>query len=497
MNFGQVSQSSTAESSSASLAGSLRTGPIRPILDRIVRSAADATGIPFMVLGIRYGETYEFIATHGFPLTHYTDRVPTTRLAPSLFAREVEVDDLQKQTGWTALSIVPIARSWRYGANVPVRLQQRLDDDGVLALSCADTKLRETRGSVLTILRGYADMISDLIWLSSQIERAALTIDASGVIKAVLQAGLSRINIPVCIVDDKFRLVALSESFTRKAVKLGSAPLQTGQTLAGPWLTPALQQSVRESFATDIPKQWLPVTQLDWDRQLLDVFPFTFTEMGKFAVLAFHDGANAIAAAEQQSVFMVRDGPPAAAPAGTDAVGPVSQFLLETLISAQRLYRHQETNYIGLRKWRTAIKLHQIAALRALKSEPSEAFVTTVAAEMACAIRSVYGTVDNCVVVPVPCGSSGPDCLACRLATAVAAQLGIAMVEAFAPIATPRGSSHPRRNIRRPAMKLLQPVKQSVILIDDVVTSGSHIDEAATRLRASAPQVWPVAWIAS
>jgi hypoxanthine-guanine phosphoribosyltransferase len=236
---------------------------------------------------------------------------------------------------------------------------------------------------------------------------------------------------------------------------------------------------------------------LEWNRQFLDVFPFAFTELGKFALLAFHDGTIMNAAAEQQSVFMVRDGPPVAAPVGTDAVGPVSQFLLETLISAQRLYRHHETNYIGLRKWRTAIKPHQIAALRALKTEPSEAFVTAVAAEMAGAIRSVYGTVESCVVVPVPCGSSGPDCFTCRLATAVAAQLGIAKVEAFAPIATPRGSSHPRRNIRRPAMKLLQPVNQSVILIDDVVTSGSHIDEAATLLRASAPQVWPVAWIAS
>jgi hypothetical protein len=497
MYFPQGPQPGAAEMSSASLAASLRTGPIRPILDRIVRSAADATGIPFMVLGIRYGQTYEFIATHGFPLTHYTDRVPTTLLAPSLFAREVEVDDLRKQTGWAALSIVPIAKSWRYGASVPVRLQQCLDDDGVLALSCADTKLRETRGSVLTILRGYADMISDLIWVSSQIERAAVTIDASGVIKAVLLAGLSRINIPVCIIDDDFRLVAFSESFARTVAKLGSDPLQTGQTLIGPWLTPALRQSVQESIATDIPKQWLPVTQLEWDRQLLDVFPFTFTELGKFAVLAFHDGAKAIAAAEQQAVFMVRDGPPVATPAGTDAVGPVSQFLLETLISAQRLYRRNDTTYIGVRKWRTAIKPHQIAALRALKTEPSDAFVSTVAAEMASAIRSVYGTVESCVVVPVPCGSSGPDCLACRLAAAVAAHLGIAMVEAFAPIATSRGNSHPRRNIRRPAMKLQRPVNQPVILIDDVATSGSHIDEGATLLRASAPQVWPVAWIAS
>lgn len=497
MYFSQGYQPGTAETSSASLAASLRTGPIRPILDRLVRSAAHATGMPCMVLGIRYGQTYEFIATHGFPLTHYTDRVPTTRLVPSVFAQELEVSDLQKQTQWAVLSILPIAKTWRYGANVPVRLQQHPDDDGVLALSCADTKIREKRGNVLTILRGYADMISDLIWLSSQIERAAVTFDAGGLIKAVLQAGLSRINIPVCIIDDEFSIVSISDSFVRKAIKLGSTAVEAGHPLVGPWFTPTLRESVQESFVEDIPKNRLPITQLEWNSQLLDVFPFAFADLGKFAVLAFHDGANAVAAADQQNVFIVRDCPPVAAPAGTDAVGPVSQFLLETLISAQRLYRRADTNYIGLRKWRTAIKPHQIAALRALKADSSDVFVAKVAAEMAGAIRSVYGTVESCVVVPVPCGSSGPNCLACRLANAVAAHLGIEMVQAFAPIAVPSGNSHPRRNIRRPAMKLLLAVNKPVILIDDVATSGSHIDEAATLLRASAPQVWPIAWIAS
>jgi len=35
-----------------------------------------------------------------------------------------------------------------------------------------------------------------------------------------------------------------------------------------------------------------------------------------------------------------------------------------------------------------------------------------------------------------------------------------------------------------------------VLLIDDVATSGAHIEEAAMLLRAAAPAVLPLVWIA-
>jgi hypothetical protein len=498
----QASTRTVMENPSAALAQSLRTGPIRSILDRIVRSAAEATGIPCMVLGLRYEGFYEFISTHGIPLTHYRDRVPAAIFQPELFAREIEVADLQMESHFGVLSVVPIAKSWRYGGNVPVRLHVPLPDGGVLALSCADVILRKTGGKELAVLRSYAEMIGDLIWLSSQIERESAIVDPRIMIQAVLQAGLQRIGIPVCIVDADCRIMALSKSFAAVVTELGSAPLVNREVLAGQWFTPALQNAVKDSIASDSPRKWLPVTQNDWNRQLLNVFPFSFFEHGKFAVLAFHDGAEAVAAAaamaEQQGVFAVRDALQYAlepADAGSDGVGPVSRFLVDTLVKAQRLYTCSQTSYIGLRKWRSAIKPHQIAALKALKSDPSDAFVSAVAEEMVESVRAVYGDASNCVVVPVPCGSSGPDCFSCRLAGAVASRLNIAKVEAFAPIDVARGSSHPRRNIKRPNMKLLRTVDQPVILIDDVSTSGSHINEAASLLRTTAPQVWPIVWI--
>jgi predicted amidophosphoribosyltransferase len=152
---------------------------------------------------------------------------------------------------------------------------------------------------------------------------------------------------------------------------------------------------------------------------------------------------------------------------------------------------------LGVRRWRSSIRQYQVAALRALKDSLPQAFVQTIANEMVVAIQQVYGSTEKCVVVPVPCGHSGENCLSHRLAHAVANLLHLPVVEAFETMTDKKGSSHPRKNSRRAAMKMRQKIEQPVILIDDVSTSGSHINEAATLLRKSAPTVWPVVWITS
>jgi hypothetical protein len=493
-----LQKKSISQSSSSNLASKLRSGPIRAIIDRIVRSAAEATGLPYMVLGIRYGDVYEFISTQGVPLTHYRDVVPFRTFAPELFAREVEVSDLRKQTHFAVLSVVPVAEEWRYGGNVPVRLQAPLSDDGVLALSCADYKVRPRNGKIPSILRGYADTISDLIWMSGQVEQAVTTIDPVGVIKAVLLAGLSRLNVPVCVVDSNFSIIGYSKPFSEQNDVLGGTELQVGQPLKSAWFTSDLQEAARESLSNDLPRQWLRIDCPIAPQPLLDVYPVSFLELGTFGVLALHHGEHAIAAMKEFALpNEVRAPEPPQSTWGNDGPGPVSRFLLETLLVSQRLNRRGKTNYIGLRKWRTAIKQYQIEALKAVKASIPDGFVAAVADELAESVRSVYGDVNKCVVVPVPCGSSGTDCLSCRLAAGLARRLNVPMVQAFEQLDVPVGSSHPRRNIKRARMKLLRNIDNPVILVDDVATSGSHIDEAAGLLRQNSPQVWPVVWIAA
>ena len=44
-------------------------------------------------------------------------------------------------------------------------------------------------------------------------------------------------------------------------------------------------------------------------------------------------------------------------------------------------------------------------------------------------------------------------------------------------------------------MRLLEPVNGPVMVVDDVATSGAHIEDAVWLLRASAKAVFAVTWI--
>ena len=95
----------------------------------------------------------------------------------------------------------------------------------------------------------------------------------------------------------------------------------------------------------------------------------------------------------------------------------------------------------------------------------------------------------------MPCGHSAADsCLSREIARALAALLHLPVVPALA--ATPqKGSSHPKNNARRPPMTLVEKVPGPVILVDDVATSGAHVEEAVKLLRPVCGAVLAVVWI--
>jgi hypothetical protein len=141
------------------------------------------------------------------------------------------------------------------------------------------------------------------------------------------------------------------------------------------------------------------------------------------------------------------------------------------------------------------VKDVQLEALKALKRDPGDAFLDAVAEDMAQAAGALFGSGTFQAVAAVPCGSSGPNCLAARLARLIAVRLGVDVIEPFEPLPQ-QGSSHPKNNLKRPAMKLRSKPTVPILLIDDVATSGAHIAEAAQLLRRSAPAVLPLVWIA-
>lgn len=178
-----------------------------------------------------------------------------------------------------------------------------------------------------------------------------------------------------------------------------------------------------------------------------------------------------------------------------DSPGVVSSFLLTTLIAQKRLLRRGPVPYHALYRWRRAVKDVQIASLKALKRDPGDVFLDTVANYMAAAASELFGSGTIAAVVPVPCGNSGKNCLSASLAQLIAERLGVQFLDAFEPLPQ-TGGSHPKNNLRRPAMRLKIKPTVPVLLIDDVATSGVHIAEAAQLLRQTAPAVLPLVWIA-
>jgi hypothetical protein len=172
-----------------------------------------------------------------------------------------------------------------------------------------------------------------------------------------------------------------------------------------------------------------------------------------------------------------------------------SEFLLRTLIRQRRLLHRGTAPYHVVNRWRKGVKDSQIAALRALKRNPPTNFVRMIAEEMAASAELLFGRNTFEAVSNVPCGHSGGDCLASRIAREVARIIGVPYRQAFECLDV-SGSSHPAGNAKRPQMRLIETVDCPVLLVDDVATSGSHIAEAAKALRKSSPAVLPLVWIA-
>lgn len=172
-------------------------------------------------------------------------------------------------------------------------------------------------------------------------------------------------------------------------------------------------------------------------------------------------------------------------------------FLNSTLTQKKRLLGRKGISYIALRSWRNSIKPFQIAALTALKSNPPKGFVVVAAKEIADAARSQYGDSFIQNVVPVPCGSSGQkDCLSVQFAEEVAKLLGCKFKNVLQSSAGP-GSSHPKNSAKLQPFKLTKPVHGATLVVDDVVSSGRHMELAINCLRSGGVDCFAISWIAA
>ena len=175
---------------------------------------------------------------------------------------------------------------------------------------------------------------------------------------------------------------------------------------------------------------------------------------------------------------------------------PIAKFLADTLLAKQRLLTRNTTSYVALRQWRKPIKAYQISALKALKSQPDNSLTKLAADEMCNSIKKIYGN-DFDIVVPVPGGSSGrSNSFSVELARQIAENLNVRFSDILVPAPVRTGSSHPAKSAKLQPYRLSGAETGRALIIDDVATSGRHLELAAEALLQCCSHASAIVWIA-
>jgi predicted amidophosphoribosyltransferase len=170
--------------------------------------------------------------------------------------------------------------------------------------------------------------------------------------------------------------------------------------------------------------------------------------------------------------------------------------LRDALIWRPAIRSRNAVAFHTLRSWRAEVKPAAVTALKRAKLNLDAVLVALMAEELAGAIDKTMAPGGGLTIVPVAPGHSQTYAanLAAAVAHAVAAKLNCPLVEAFEarPV---KGVSHPKEFRNLPPLRWRVRPTGPVLLIDDVATSGWHIEEALTLLRQQAAPVMAMAWL--
>ena len=174
---------------------------------------------------------------------------------------------------------------------------------------------------------------------------------------------------------------------------------------------------------------------------------------------------------------------------------PSMRFLLDTLVHRRTLRDRNGVSYLTFQTWRHSIRNYQIAALKALKQNVPQELSHAVAQRVAGDINRLVGLTAFKFIVPMPCSNSSQgSCLSLEIARSLGLLTGLPVLPCLS-LPPGGGASHPKKNARRPRMTLVQQINAPALLVDDVATSGSHMEEATKLLRPGCGAVLAEAWI--
>lgn len=168
--------------------------------------------------------------------------------------------------------------------------------------------------------------------------------------------------------------------------------------------------------------------------------------------------------------------------------------LATDLVHRPALRSRNAVGYVTVRSWRAVERKDQIAAFKAEKRTQDMPLVETAAADVV-AVMGRFVPVADAVVTCVPCGHSRrADCFGKRLARQVAAHTGLSFVECWEDRFC-NGVSHPKEFAKLPPLVWQAVPDRFTIVVDDVATSGWHIEEALSALRSRGVPSMAIAWV--
>jgi predicted amidophosphoribosyltransferase len=169
--------------------------------------------------------------------------------------------------------------------------------------------------------------------------------------------------------------------------------------------------------------------------------------------------------------------------------------LLGSLIYRPTVFRRNDVAWVAACAWRAAAKADDVAALKRAKREIDRRLIDGAAEFVTALIRQLRGDQAAGAVTSVPCGHSRrPDCLGKQIAQVVAAALGLPFRQIFADRPC-SGVSHPKEFAKLPPLERIADPRGSMILIDDLATSGWHVEESLTALRRLGASASAFVWI--
>lgn len=464
----------------------IERGPADQPLVRILKAAMEIADCPIGLIGVRTEKVFRIFVSTGLPLANLRLELERSEGIVEALREPVIFEDISTHPAFARHPYVIGPPRWRFVASVPLPFTMLRYP---VLLMCCDPRVGVTRRpELLRKLMACAGVASDALALIGDVAAQAAMIAEVRHTRQMRDKSVENAGVPMALVDRDGTVVVSSQPFRQLIDHDDAGPLPLRLADVFPIEAATIGAQLQAVLNGETPAAAQPAHIVGAPECLctIDMIRVVTSDSAEpMALCTIADQRRMLSNVAQLS-----------RPRG-ESPTVVSDFLLSTLVRKTRLLKRGEVPYHAVRRWRAPVKDVQIAALKALKADPPDRFIDAVAAELAGSARQLFGRQTAQAVVPVPCGNSGPDCLARKLAAAVARLLDLPFIEAFEPLA-PSGGSHPQGNIRREKMRLASPVAVPALLIDDVATSGAHLAEAALLLKAGgAAAVLPMAWVAA